>query len=94
MIQTRESALCKLRKKHRSKKLKEDCQLDRNPLIQSLSSFDRNSVHGPKDRMWNSKEKVLTDSILKCSPRSYAFLEFLFPQPSRRTLHSLLNTGK
>ena len=38
MIRTRESALCKLRKKYRAKKLKEVCQLDSNPLIQSLSS--------------------------------------------------------
>ena len=30
--------LCKLRKKYTTKNLKEDCQLDRNPLIWSLSS--------------------------------------------------------
>jgi hypothetical protein len=33
MIQTRESALCRLRKKYRAKKLKEVCQFDSNPLI-------------------------------------------------------------
>jgi len=61
MIRTRECALCKLRKKYRSKKLKEVCQLDSNPLIHSLSSSlnvdtsrflasVRNSKHEPKGR--------------------------------------------
>ena len=69
MIQTRESALCKLRKKYRAKKLKGVCQLDSNPLIQSLSSslivdtsrflssIIRNSKHEPKGRRWIYKEK-------------------------------------
>jgi hypothetical protein len=106
MIWTRESALCKVRKKYRAKKLKEICQLDSNPLIQSLSSslnvdtsrflafFVRNGKHEPKDRRWSSKEKVLAVSILKCSSRSYAFLQSLFPQPYRRTLQSLLITAQ
>jgi len=70
MIWTREIALCKLRKKYRAKKLKEVCQLDSNPLIQSLSSslnvdtsrflatIFRNSKHDPKCRSWSYKEKV------------------------------------
>ena len=103
MIRTRESALCKLRKKYRAKNLKV-CQLDSNPLIQSLSSalnmdslrflasIVRNSNHEPKGRRWSYKEKVLAVSILKCSPRSYTFLWSLFPVTSRRTLQSLLNT--
>jgi hypothetical protein len=37
-IQTRESALSNLRKKYMTKNVKEVCQLDINPLIQSLSS--------------------------------------------------------
>ena len=102
MIRTRESALCKLRKKYRAKKLKEVCQLDSNPLIQSLSSslnedtstflasIVRNSKHVPKGRRWSYKEKVLAVSILKHSPRSYTFLRSLFPLPSR-SLQSLLN---
>jgi len=69
MILTRKGDICKLRKMCRAKKLKEVCQLDSNPLIQSLSSslnvdtsrffasIDRNSNH--KSRMWNSKENVL-----------------------------------
>jgi len=69
MIQTRESALCKLRKKYRAKKLKGVCQLDSNPLIQSLSSslnvdtsrflssIIRNSKHESKGRRWSYKEK-------------------------------------
>jgi len=89
---------------YRAKKLKEVRQLDSNPLIQSLSSslnvvtsrflvsIDRNNSHEPKCRTWNSKEKVLAVSILNCSPRYYAFLRFLFLLPSRRALHSLLNT--
>jgi hypothetical protein len=38
------------------------------------------------------KKNVLAVSFLKCSSRSQAFFRFLFPQLSRRTLHSLLNT--
>ena len=104
MIWTRESALCKLRKKYRAKKLKEVCQLDSSPLIQSLSSslnvdtwrflasVVRNSKHEHKGRRWSFKEKVLAVCILKRSPRSCAFLWSLFPLPSRRTLQSLQNT--
>ena len=103
-IRTRESALCKLRKTYMAKKPKEVCQLDSNPLIQSLSSslnvdtsrflasIVRNSKHEPKGRRWSYKEKVLALSILKRSPRSYTFLRSLFPLPSRRSLQSLLNT--
>jgi hypothetical protein len=88
MIWTREIALCKLRKKCRAKKPKEVCQLDSNPLIQSLSSsfnvdtsrflvtIFRNSKHDPKGRRWSYKEKVC---ILKYSARSDAFLWSLFP---------------
>ena len=84
--------------------MKEVCQLDSNPLIQSLSSslnldtsrflasIVRNSKHEPKGRRWSFKEKVVAVTILKRSPRSYAFLQSLFPLPSRRTLQSLLNT--
>ena len=104
MIWTRESALCELRKKYRAKKLKEVCQLDSDPLIQSLSSslnvdssrfltsIVRNNKHEPKGRRWSYKEEVLAVSILKCSPRSYTFLRSVFPLTSRRTLQSLLNT--
>jgi len=103
MIWTRKSALCKLRKKYRAKRLKEICQLDSKPPIKALSSslnvdtsrilaFIRNSQHEPKGRRWSYKEKVLAVCILKCSPRSYTFLWALFPLPSRRSLQSLLNT--
>ena len=91
------------REKHRAKKLKAVCQLDSNPLIQSLSSslnvdtiflasLVRKSKHEPKGRRWSFKEKGLVVSILKSSHRSYAFLWSLFNLPSRRTLQSLLNT--
>jgi len=104
MSQTKERALCKLRKKYRTMKLKEVCQLESNPLIQSLSSslnvgtsrfllsIVRNNKYEPKGRRWSCKEKVLAISIQKCNPRSYTFLWSLFPLPSRRTLQSLLNT--
>jgi len=104
MIRTRETVLCKIRKKYRAKKLKEGCQLDSNPLIQSslsslnvdtsifLASIVRNSKHEPKGRRWSYKEKVWAGSILKHSLRSYAFLQSLFPVPSSRTLQSLHNT--
>ena len=77
--------------------------MDSDPLIQSLSSslnvdtsrflasIVRNSKHEPKGRRWSYKEKVLAVSILKCSPRSYAFLWSLFLLASRRTLQFLLN---
>jgi hypothetical protein len=86
-----------------TKNMREVCQLDSNPLIQSLSSslngntsrffasIDRCIKHEPKRRMWLSKEKVLAVSILKCGPRTYAFLWLLFPLTSRRILHFLLN---
>jgi len=88
MIQTRESALCKLRQKYMAKKLKEVFQLASNPLIQSLSSsvkdtstflasIVRNSKHEAKGRRWSYKEKVLAVTILNCSPISYTFLRSL-----------------
>ena len=39
-----------------------------------------------------TRKKVLAVSFLKRSPRSYTFLQSLFPLPSRRRLQSLLNT--
>jgi hypothetical protein len=94
----------KLRKKYKAKKLKEVCQLDSNPLIQSLSSslnldtsrffasIFRNSKHEPKGRRWSYKGKVLVVSILKHSPRYCVFLWSLFLLPFRRTSQSLLST--
>jgi len=91
MIWTRESALCMLRKTYRAKKLKEVCQLNSNPLIQSLSSslnvvtsrflasIDRYIKHELKGRMWISKEKVLAVSILNCSPDPMYFSGSYFP---------------
>jgi len=58
-----------------------------------LASVVRNRKHEPKCRRWSSKEKVLAVSILKFIPGFYAILQSLFPLPSRRTLHSLLNTA-
>jgi hypothetical protein len=103
-IRTRDSALCKLRKKYVTKKIKDVCQLDSNLLIQALSSsltvstslflasFCRNSRHRPKGRRWSLKEKVLALSLLERNPKSYTFLHSLFPLPTRRSLQSILNT--
>jgi hypothetical protein len=44
-----------------------------------LASIDRNIKHEPKDRMWNSKEKVLAVSILKFSPDPMHFSGSCFP---------------
>jgi hypothetical protein len=38
-IQGKESALCKLRKKYRSRKLKHLCDVDSDPLMQIISNF-------------------------------------------------------
>jgi hypothetical protein len=100
----RKSALCKLRKKYRSRKLKDLCDVDSGPLMQEISNslnaeavrllaaIIRNGRHKPRGRWWNFEEKILALSLLKRSPKSYIFLQTLFPLPSGRTLQSLLNT--
>jgi len=87
-----------------TKNRKEVCELDSNPLIQTLSSsltvptsaflasIFRNIRHKPEGRRWSLKEKVLALSLLKHNPKSYTFLRSLFPLPSRRPLQSILNT--
>jgi cytochrome c553 len=37
-IRRKESALCKLRKKYRSRKLKDFCDVDSDPLMQEISN--------------------------------------------------------
>ena len=103
-IRTRESALCKLRKKYKTKKMEEVCHLERNPLIRTLSSslnvhtsvllssFLRNVKHKPKGRRWSLEDKVLAISLLKRSSKCYTFLRSLLPLPSRRSLQTILNT--
>ena len=102
-IRRKGSALCKLRK-YRSKKLKDLCDVDSDPLMQEISNslnveavrllaaIIRNSKHKPRGRRWNFEEKILALSLLKRSPKSYILLQTLFPLPSGRTLQSLLNT--
>ena len=76
--------------------------MDRNPLIQSLSSslnlgtsrffltsVVRNSEHEPKGRRWSYKGKVLVVFILKNSARLLCVYRSLFSLPSRRNLQSL-----
>jgi len=103
-IRGKESALCKLRKKYRSRKLKDLHHVDSDPLMQKISkslnaeavrllaAIFRNSKHKPRGRRWNFEEKILALSLLKRSPKSYTLLHTLFPLPSGRTLQSLLNT--
>jgi hypothetical protein len=98
------SALCKLKKKYKGKKLKVLCGVDSDPLMENLSScinveatrilaaIFRNSQHRPKGRRWNFDEKVLALSLLNRSPKSEILLRTLLPLPSRRSLQSLLNT--
>jgi hypothetical protein len=84
--------------------MKELCNVDRDPLMENLSSsfsveaarflaaMFRNSRHKPKGRRWHFEEKVLVLSLLKRSPKSYILLRTLLPLPSRGSLQSILNT--
>jgi hypothetical protein len=102
-IRRKESALCKLRKKYRSRKLKDLCHVDSDPLMKEISNslnaeavrllaaIFRNSRHKPRGRRWNFEEKILALSLLKRSPKCYTLLQTLFPLPSGRTLQSLLS---
>jgi hypothetical protein len=104
-IRNKESALCKLKKKYKAKKLEYLCHADSDPLMENLSSslsveaarllaaIIRNSRLKPRGRRWEFEDKVLALSLLKRSPKSYILLRTLLPLPSRRTLQSLLNTG-
>jgi hypothetical protein len=92
-IRRKESALCKLRKKYRSRKLKDLCDVDSDPLLQEISNslnaeavrllaaIIRNSRHKPRGRRWNFEDKILALSLLKRSPKSYILLQTLFPLP-------------
>ncbi|XP_023719162.1 uncharacterized protein LOC111870825 [Cryptotermes secundus] len=103
-IRNKESALCKLKKKYKGKKLENLCDVDSDPLMERLSSslsveaarllaaIIRNSRQRPQGRRWDFKEKVLALSPLKHSPKSYILLRTLLPLPSRRSLQSLLST--
>jgi hypothetical protein len=97
-IQCKESALCKLKKKYKGKKLKILCDMDSDPLMDNLSSsfsveavrflavIFRNSRHRPKGRRWNFDEKVSALSLLKHSPKFCILLRTLLPLSSRRSL--------
>ena len=101
IIRRKESALCKLRKKYRSRKLKDLCDVDSDPLMQEISNslnaeavrllaaIIRNGRHNPRGRRWNLEEKILALSLLKRSPKSYVLLQTLFLLPSGCTLQSL-----
>jgi len=85
-LRRKESGLCKLRKKYRSTKLKDLCDMDSDPLMQGISNslnaeavrllaaIIRNSRHKPRGRRWNFEEKILALSLLKRSPKSYILL--------------------
>jgi hypothetical protein len=96
-IRRKESALCKLRKKYRSRKLKELCDAEISNSLNAkaatlLAAICRNSIYKPRGRRWNLEEKILALSLLKRSRKCYKLLQTLFPLPSGRTLQSLLNT--
>jgi hypothetical protein len=70
-IRNKESALCKVRNKSKREKMKELCDVDSDPLMQSLSlSFSlqaarflaaifQNSRQRPRGRRWNFEDKML-----------------------------------
>jgi predicted DNA-binding ArsR family transcriptional regulator len=69
IIRRKESALCKLRKKFRSRKLKDLCEVGSDPLLQEISkslnadfvrlfaAIVRNSRHNVEGKRWNFQEK-------------------------------------
>jgi len=103
-IRRKEHVPCKLRKKYRSRKLKDLCDVDSDPLVREISNSlnvqavrllaanIKNSRHKPRGRRWNFEETILAVSLLKRSPKSYVLLQTLFPLPSGRTFHSCLST--
>ncbi|PNF29154.1 hypothetical protein B7P43_G12376 [Cryptotermes secundus] len=94
-IRNKESALCKLKKKYKGKKLENLCDVDSGPLMERLSSslsveaarllaaVIRNSRQRPQGRRWDFEEILLALSPLKHSPKSYMLLRTLLPLPSR-----------
>jgi len=88
-IQRKETAL--LRKKYRSRKLKNLCDVDSDPLKQEISNslnaefvtllaaIIRNGRHKPRGRRLNFEDKILALSLLKCSPKPYTLFQMLFP---------------
>jgi hypothetical protein len=42
--------------------------------VRLLAAIIRNNKHKPKGRRCNFEEKVVSVSLLKCSPKSYALL--------------------
>jgi hypothetical protein len=68
-IRRKESAICKLRRKYRSRKLKDLCDVDSDPLMQEISkslnaeavrllaAVIRNSRRKLSGRRWNFEEK-------------------------------------
>jgi hypothetical protein len=90
-----ESALCKLKKKYKAKKLEKHCCTDSDPLMESLSSsltveaarllaaIVQNSRQNPKGRRWNFEDKVLALFLLKHSPKSCILLQTLLPLSCR-----------
>jgi hypothetical protein len=50
--------------------------------VRLLAAIFRNSKHKTKGRRSNLKDKILAQSLLKHSPKSYVLLWTLFPLPS------------
>jgi hypothetical protein len=103
-IWIKESALCKLRNKNTSRKLKDLCDVVCDPMMQEISNslnaeavrllaaIIRNIRHKLRGRRWNFEENVLALSVLKRSPKSYVILQRLFLLPSGHAMQSLLNS--
>jgi hypothetical protein len=102
-IRRKESALCKLRKKYRSRKLKDLCDVDSDPLMQEISnSLNAEAVRslaaflGIVDTSQGKGGRILKKKFWLCLYLSLAQNPIFFfrhlPLPSGRTLQSLLNT--
>jgi hypothetical protein len=84
-IRNKESALCELKRKYKRKKLKKLCDMDSDPLMDSLSySFSAeasrfstaifwNSRQRPRARRWNFEDKVLALCSLNVAQISISF---------------------
>jgi hypothetical protein len=99
-IWRKESTLCELRKKYRSRKLKDLCDVDTDPLmteisnslnaeaVRLLTAIIRNSGHKLRGRRWNFEDKILALPLPKLSP-IYMCLMYYFAILCRKCLRKI-----
>jgi len=90
-IWRKKSAPCEQKKKYRSRKLKDLCDVDSDPAMQEISNslnveavslmaaIIMKSRHKLSGRKWNFGDKILFLSPCKRNPKSYTLLQILFP---------------